>query len=147
MAGTNAAAAKKALIDAIAALPGLDGVTVSYSVPRDLKRECVYGGSITGPVNLAAMKGSGRVKREETLTLQLHIRVTEPGHDTTETTDLRAATLSTHVEEYLAANTTVGGVTNLLKATVDGVDLDGWTDDEGATSVLTLVIGLHSYLT
>lgn len=145
-----AAAAKAALVgttNVLSALPGLAGVQIAYNTPtRDVPREVVYGGDLSGPVSLSAMRGSGRVKREESLSLRLHVRVNEPGNATTQNTDARAVAICTAIEDYIAANTTLGGVTNLLGASVESVSLDGWIEDEGATSILDLSISLKSYL-
>ncbi len=152
MAGTNAAAAKKALIDALDALTGTGGsladVQVAYSFPgRTLQREVIYGGVAAGPLELSAMRGSGRVKRIERPLLELHILVTDPGHDTTEVTDARAAEIGAVIEELLAADPTIGGVAGLKAAVAVGLELDGGVDDDGAESVLTYRIELLSYLT
>lgn len=149
MSGTVAAAAKAQLLGTsgvLAGLAGMSGVTVSYTMPRDVPREVVYGGQVSGPVSLAAMAGGARIKRQEDLTLHLHIRVYKLGQATTEASDTRAAAISTVIEEYIAANPTLGGVTDLKKASVEAVELDGFVDDDGAGSTLTLTVGLLSYL-
>lgn len=126
----------------------LPGVQVSYTAPGDLKRTVLYAGSVTGPVALAAMAGGGRVKRTEELTLLLHVRVYQPGQKTTEATDARAVEIGDVIADYLAGNWTLDGLAGLKKATVDAVDLgEGWLDDDGAGSTLTLAVGLMSYLT
>lgn len=142
------ASAKAALVGEGGVLaPLLSGVTVSYSPPRDLLRECVYGGQVSGPVELKAMAGGGRVKRSETLTLLLFVRVWKPGGKTTETVEARAAAIGDVIALYIAANWTLGDVADLKKAEVSALDLDGWVDDDGAGSVLTMTVGLMSYLT
>lgn len=127
----------------------LPGVKVSYSDPsRDEPREAVYGGSVAGPVRLAAFAGAGgRVRRTEELTLQLHVRVYIPGKKTCEASDARAVAIGDVICNYIAANWTLGDLPDLKKATVDAVDLDGWLDDTGAGSTLTISVGLLSYLT
>lgn len=146
-----AAAAKAALVgtdNVLAALPALAGVTVSYGLPRDVPREVVYGGALAGSVTLAAMRGSGRIKREENLSLQLHIRVRMPGQATAEAGDVRAVEIADAIAEYIAANPTLGGVADLLLASVEQVDMEsGAVDDDGVTSLLTLQVALKSYLT
>jgi hypothetical protein len=150
---TNAAAARAALLGEaglLQSLPGLDGVTVAYSLPREVPRELVYGGQVAGAARLAAMKGgaAGRIKREEDLSLQVHVRVHEPGRTTTEATDTRAVQIAAVIEEYIAGNPTLDSLPGLRLAAVEAVELDpGAVDDDGATSLLTLQIGLKSYLT
>lgn len=150
MSGTVAAAAKAKLVgtnNVLSGLSGLDGVIIGYSMPRDLPRECIYGGKVTGAVELSAMRGStGRVKREENLSLNLHIRVHDKGQPTTETVEARATEIGLAVEDWIAANPTLGGVPSLKVAKVQGVELDSGIDDDSATAELTLTIGLMSFL-
>jgi hypothetical protein len=138
-----AASAKAYLVGKDGALaPLLQGVQVVYSAPtKDVKRELVYGGQVAGPVELKAFAGGARVKRSETLTLALHIRVYRP-NSTSEATDARAVEIGDVIANYIAANWTLGGLTELIRATVDGVELDNWTDDDGSGSILTLAVGL-----
>jgi hypothetical protein len=144
---TVVASAKAALLGASSVLePLLPGVTVSYSPPRDLLRECVYGGQVSGPVELKAMAAGGRVKRSEELALRLYVRVWKPGGQTTETVEARAAEIGDVIALYIAANWTLG-LPELKSAAVTALDLDSWTDDDGAGAVLTMTVGLMSYLT
>lgn len=150
MSGTVAAAAKAKLVGAnnvLAGLPGLSGVIVGYDMPRNLPRECIFGGKVNGAVELAAMRGGGRVKRTENLDLNLHIRVHDKGQKTTEAVEARAAELSTIVEDWIAANPTLGDIPSLKVARVQGVELDSGIEDDSATADITLTIGLLSFLT
>lgn len=125
----------------------LASVKVLYSEPtKDVPRELVYGGEVTGPVELSAMAGGARVKRSESLILQLHIRVWKP-NNSREQADARAAAIAEVICNYVAANWTLGDLADLKKAVVSGVDLSGWTDDDGSGSLLTLAVSLTSYLT
>lgn len=149
MSGTRAAAAKARLLGAdglLQALPGLEDVTVAYSLPRDVPREIVYGGPVAGEVSLATMRAGGRIKRQEDLAMALVIRVNDPGRDTTEATDVRAVEIGTAIEEYIAGNPTLDDLPDLKLAAVQAVELDGWVDDDGATTILALQVGLKSYL-
>lgn len=142
-----AASAKAALVGKDGALDGLlDGVKVEYAMPtRDVPRELVYGGTVAGPVEVKAFAGGARIKRSETLTFALHVRVYKP-NATPEATDARAVEIGDVIANYIAANWTLGGIDSLLKATVDGVELDNWTDDDGAGTLLTLAVSLTSFL-
>lgn len=149
MSGTVAAAAKARLVgtsNVLSGLSGLETVTVAYDMPRDPPREVIYGGKVEGPVQLVGMRGGSRVKREENLTLQLHIRVYKPGERTTETAETRVAALSTIVEDYIAANYTLGDLADLKLASVASVDLDGFLEDDGATALMTITVALKSFL-
>ena len=145
---TVIASVKAALVGESGVLAALmpAGVKVFYSAPGDIKRDIVYAGRVSGPVDLKGFAGSARVKRSENLNLLLHVRVWTPGQKTTETVEARAAAISDVIALYIAANWTIGDLANLVKATVDAVDLDSWTDDDGAGAVLTMTVGLMSYL-
>jgi hypothetical protein len=149
MAGTNAAAAKAALITKIRALSGLGDLQVSYSYPgRTTDRDLVYASRISGTVALSTMRGSGRIKRIEDPVLQLHIEVVRPGEDTTETTEARACAIGAGIENYLAANPTLeDAVTGLLLVAVQGFDIESYVDDESSITTMTYQILLKSHLT
>lgn len=152
MAGTKILAARKALIAAIGILPALDGVKVSYSYVAKLadlaNREYVYGGPKSDAhVERSAMKGSARVKRLESVSWDLHVRVARPGQETTEEGDTRAVEIGTDIEEYLAANWTLGGVDGLVHAHIESWSLASWTDEKQSYSELDYRIEFVSYLT
>lgn len=140
--------AKSYLLGATGVLaPLLPGVLVSYGAPHgDPPRELVHGGTVVGPVSLAAMAGGGSVKRTEELTLLIHVRVYRPGAGR-EVVEARAVEIGDVITEYIAGNWTLGGLASLKKATVDGVELDGWSDDDGSGATLDIAVGLMSYLT
>ena len=153
MAGTNIVAARSALITAVDAIAALDGVNVSYSYVAKLadagSREYIYGGpkSEAGVVQ-SAMKGTARVKREETPGWTLHIRVVKPGEATTLAGDTRAVAIGAEVENYLAANPTLAGaVTGLMNAHITGWSLTSYADEKQSYSELDYSIEFHSYLT
>ena len=151
MSGTNAAAIKSKLVGTGNVLSGLtgmadSGVIVAYDMPRDIPREVVFGGDIAGPVELEAFRqdSSSRVTRDEQLTFQLYVQVRSLGQSTTEVSDTRACAISTLIENYIALNSTLGGLTGLLVARVQDVRLTGSLDDEGATSQVILTIGCQT---
>lgn len=148
MAGSNIYNAKVALLAAIDALPALDGVTVGWSYSgkaHGSTREYIYLGSASGPVTAGAMAAGGRYLREESPVLQLHVLVEKLGQETTQTAEARAIELGTAVEEYLAANWTLG-VAGLLAARVVDEELDSAVDDDGAQAIYTLGIQLTSHV-
>jgi hypothetical protein len=143
-----AQSAKAFLVGASGVLADLvKPVKVAYTPPRDVPRELVYGGTVIGTTALAAMAGGGRVKRTEELTLQLFVRVYQPGAQTPEKAEARALEIAQPISDYIAANWTLGDLPELKSAAVAGVELDGWVDDDGAGAVLELGIALTSYLT
>ncbi|HEY0645514.1 MAG TPA: hypothetical protein VGD39_19010 [Nocardioides sp.] len=144
-----AASAKARLVGqdgVLRTLPGLADVTVEYDMPATVPREVVYGGDFAGAVALAAFKGSApsRILRQGDIALQLHVRVSAPGQTTREATDTRAAEIATVIEEYVAGNPTLDDLSGLKLAEVQAVESGGWIDDDGATSTLTIQIGLKS---
>lgn len=124
----------------------LPGVNVVYSAPGDIKRELLYAGDAAGPVEIQAMAGGGRVKISEQPSFSLVVRTWKPGQRTTETAETRADAIGDVIIDYIAANWTLS-VSGLLKATVTGYDMAGWTDDDGSGAVLTLTVELTSYRT
>jgi hypothetical protein len=154
MAGTNIIVCRSALITALEGLQAttLAGVNVSYSYvakKADLgSREYIYGGPKSSASDEpAAMRGSGRVKREENPDWTLHIRVVKPGEETTLASDTRAVAILTVVENYLAANHTLNGLTGLLKAVITGWELTSWADEKQTYSEIDLALMFESYLT
>lgn len=122
-------------------------VTVTYSEPRDVLRDIVYAGEVSGSVELSAMAGGGRVKRVENLTFPLVIRVWRPGHRSTEAAEARADMIGDLIADHIAANWTFSGLADLKKATVSAIQLAGWPADDGAGAILTLTVELTSYRT
>jgi hypothetical protein len=152
MAGTTAAAVKAKLVGANGVLRGLTGmesVAVAYTPPlRDIPRELVYAGGIGGPVEPVAMKAGTRVKRLERPQVTLYVRVHKKGQKDCEAGDARAVEIATVIENYLAANYTLGGLANLKAALVDDIRLDqGFIEDDGATSMLAISVACQSFLT
>lgn len=155
MAGTNLYAVQAALLTLLqgeqGSGEGLENVNVdwSYVGKHDITEYVFFGDEVGGPMNLAAMKGgsAARIRREENLTGSLHIRVRRKGQQTTQTAVQRACELGAVVEGLIALDPSLGGVTGLLKATVDNVACQSDVDDDGATAILTYTIAYHSTMT
>lgn len=147
MPGTNAVAAKKALIDALDAAPALADVQVAYAYPgHDPERELIHGGRVEGD-HTYPVSGSGpRFKRDEDLTIKLHIVVSKPGA-TPYDVEVRCQEIGVVVEELIAGDPDLTGVTGLLWTGITAVDLDSDSDDDGAIGVLTYDVGARSRLT
>lgn len=150
MAGSIAAAAKARLVGedgVLAGLPGMAGVEVSYSMPRDPPRELVVGGRVGGPSEPIAMRGGTRIRRSEDLRLALLVRVHKPGEATAEATDARAVAIGTLIENYISANPRLGDtIADLKHARVVDIDLDSFAASQGYTSELTIQVALTSVL-
>lgn len=147
MSGTNAIAVKKALFERLTAEPALVGVQVSYAWRRDFGREVIYGGRVRIDHDFTAMRGGGRLPRDEQVTLTAVIRVRNLQSDPV-AGDERVAELLTVVEELLAGDPTLTGLDNLLFAGVKGADVaEPEFDDDGVTCGALVEIGYRSYLT
>ena len=142
MAGTVAAALRAALVDALDSL--VAPVPFHYGAPGDLGRtETIWMGS----AREASTDGSQDVRqlgvpvrRREDLRMDLVIEVMSK--NTARASEARAVALGLIIEEYLADNPTVGGVTNLLWCLVDGVQLD--TNETADGPRTTLVYSLRT---
>lgn len=153
MAGINAPASKLALITALQGLTGsgedLEGVTVGYSYEPKLHaatREYVFFASKTSSRGLVlAMRGSGRIKREEDAGTTLSVRVTQPGKQSTQDVETRCAAIGAVIENYVAANHTLG-VTGLRKAVITGYELTSYATDTEAVGELDYQMSFDSYL-
>ena len=150
MSGTNAVAVKKELIRRLGLESGLSGVQVVYLLDaRDIRRECVYGGKITGPVEQAAMRPvAARSLREEHALINVHVRVLTPG-GLDSTAEERAAALAGVVFNVVAADPTLAGaVPGLLDLAVVAEEYEcGPADDTSAIAIATLQLLAHSMLT
>lgn len=151
MAGTNAVAARQAVIAKIRALeiPAAGGgtVQVAYAWPGNAaEREVVHGSNpVTFDQAPAAFRGGGRCPRDEEVTVPVCVVVRALGGDVEET-DVRAAEIGTVIEEDVAADPTLADAPNLKLARIDGGDLVHDFDDDGAVSVLTYHFILRSRL-
>lgn len=148
MAGTNAYAAKRALIDALQASAELGdaGVQVAYSYRGErAERECVYGGAVAWTCKPLTFRGGGRMPRQETVQVDLHIAVRLPGSEPDEA-EARAVELGTVVEEYLASTPTLSDLGDLKLATIAGGDLDHAVNDEESIAVITYQVAFLSTL-
>lgn len=147
MAGTNAVAFKKALFDALAEAPALEGVQVSYGYPGDdAERELIHGGRVEGPQSYATIRGGGgRFPRDEELTVKVNIVVTKPGADPYEV-ELRATELGTVVEELLAGDPDLTGLTGIVYSGIANLFVDSDVDDDGAFGLLVFDVMVKSRL-
>lgn len=148
MAGTNAVLIKKALFDALAEAPELEGVQVSYGYPPNAERELIHGGKVEGSQRYPVMRGgTSRHPRQETLTFKVHIAVGQPGASVYEV-ELRTTELGSVLENWLAANPNLGGHApeGVLYGGLAYVDLDSDSDDEGAFALLIYDVTFESRL-
>lgn len=140
MAGTSTVEVKQALVAGIAA--ALPDVQVAYSWPgRTAGRECVYCGDASFTQKPMAFCGGGRVPRDELVTVDVHVHVTEPGA-TAEETEARAAELGEELEHALAADPHLVGLASL----VTGGELLSGFEDEESFSVLTYQVQVRARL-
>lgn len=149
MAGTNAYAAKRVLVDQLAALPGLASVNVVYSwsgkVAESDRELIVPGDRIAGPIQLAAMAAGGRLQRAEDLSFPLHVVVYQPDAEDGAPVEARATELGTLVEEHVAGNPTLG-VPGLHKTVLVNFDMQSSQLDEGWFTDLVYTVTFSSHI-
>lgn len=148
MAGTNAYAYKKALIDKIKAFPTLTDIQVEYSWPGNrFNRVCIHGGRIEGQQEYATFAGGrARLPRNETFVLYLYIAVRMPEADSGQDVEQRLAELGQLLEDGIAADPQVAGVTGLLYAGITGVQMDSWSEENVWAGGLEYQVAVHSRL-
>lgn len=139
MPGTNAVAAKKAIIALLASEPRLRDVQVAYSWPgRDAEREVICGGKFEFTQQ---REGYGR-PREENLTIDLFVVARMPG-STVEDAETRAVELGAIVEDVIGANPHLAGV---KVAGIAGGDSNPGVDDDDAVCELVYHVACISTL-
>lgn len=142
MPGTNAVAAKKALIARLQTDPSLEGIQVTYAWPgKRAERELVCGGKW----RFAQRRGGYGSAREEDLTLDLFILVRTPGADLAEVED-RAVEIGALVEAVAADPSWWGDVPGLKLAGVTSGDSNPGIDDDSAVCELAYHVACTSTL-
>jgi len=149
MAGSVVVACKRALVDGLTGQPGMSGGTflqVTYGWPGDdlAERECIFMGRARADQPTAAL-GAGRRRRTDDGTFEVIVRVLVNG--TPEQAEERALEIGTEVEEWVADHKTLGGVTGLNWAVVDGWELNNATAETGSLAELIYTIRYQARLT
>lgn len=144
MATSTAPTVRAALIAALDARPGLNGVLVTHFWQGQAdEQEAVYLGNTTLQNDWATLR-AGRKTREETYQIGLHIRVFTPGFwDATNETRIFA--LIAEVENLVADDPAIGLSATLptLRILVGNVTVDPLTVDPagiGLEAVITLEV-------
>ncbi len=147
MTGTQVVVAKQALLSFLTALfpqpPNDTNPTVRYGAAGQIPRELIYIGHATSDQEPIAMRGGGRIARSEVVKAPVHIRIEQPGQDQA-AVEMRAAQLSTAIEEAVAADPSLGGAVEAAFAST--VDLPGGADDDGGYTQLTLTFLIKATL-
>ena len=149
MAGTNAYAAKNALLALIQADAAFANVQVEYSYPglsHEMRESIWFDNEISGPVELVTMRGGAALKRGESLSTLLHIEVQKPG-ESVKNNEQRACVLGTAFEGVLAANPSLGDLTNLKLAQITSFNMTSTSDDEYAITHLAYGVTFTSHNT
>lgn len=148
MAGTNAVAFRRALIDTVAAFPALAGVQVVFSWPGPrFDRECVHLGRSQGSQEYATF-GGGRARqpRNEQLDIDLFVVVRLPSADDGYNAELRAAEIGTLIEDGIAATPQIQSVAGMLYAGITGVELESYADNDAWAAIIKYTVTVHSRL-
>jgi hypothetical protein len=152
VAGTNAVAAKKAIVEklraALAAVTDLASVQVMYVWDgKRAEREFVYGGRIRFDHEYLAFGsstvGGGRMPRLETATIAFAVMVRRPDSDQI-AADERVIAIGAELENALALDPTLNDST-LCTQIVSG-ELEPLLDDDGVAAQLTYDITVRSEL-
>lgn len=120
-APTTLFAFKRAVIDALAALPALAGVQCSYGDPlAAAELECIFFGSdVDADSELAGMR-AGKKIRNETYTVPLNVAVMAEGEGEFEAAEARLAELWDAVTDFLTTNPAAG------TTVVQSVEVERW---------------------
>lgn len=147
MAGSTMVDFKSTLVTALAALPAMSGVKVSFADPGETAlKENVWCGRIRDNEHEAVALKSGRRRREENYTVDVFVEVTGT-RLTVETAETRALALGLALEEYLADNPKLDGtVSGLLFAVVSGMELSSVESTDGPHTRLTVSIDVKARL-
>lgn len=151
MKSTMGYAAKRATIDAIAALAtaqtgtglALDGAQVAYSYPaRDVTRKTIYAGGVRSVVSdMAAELG---MVSSEVLTIGLYFRVIRPDADV-RTAEVDVEAMADTVSTLMAADPDMGGAMTWMG--VQSANGDYSLSPDGPEAVLSMQVMVGAVLT
>lgn len=148
MTTSTAPTVRAALIAALDARPGLNGVTVTHFWQGDADtQEAIYLGNTT-IINEFAVLRAGRKPREEVYRIQLHVRSLKPT-DWGPTAETRVFAMIAEVENLLADDPSAGlsGSLPTLRMLVAEITVDPVTvEPSGLGSEATLIIEAHNRL-
>jgi hypothetical protein len=134
MAGSNAIAAKTALVALLAAALSPVRVDGAYN-GRLTEREYLYFGHIAGTQEPMTFRAGGRMPRLEEFIVEAHLEVVHP-NGTVSDTEARAVTLGQLIEEALAADPTQApsAVTGLMAAWISNFTLTSFYPSDGVAA-------------
>lgn len=147
MSGSIMVTFKTKLLAELAALPGTDGVKLSFGDPGEnaLKENIWFGRIYNNEHDAVALK-AGRRRREENFTLETYVEVGGT-RLTPERSETRALELGLLIEEYLADNPKLdGNVECLLFAVVSGMELFTSSTSDGPLTRYTVSIDVKARL-
>lgn len=147
MASSIIVPTKTALITLLAARAGLSGVQVTFGWPGDdrAKKERIFTGRSYADQEQASLR-AGRRFRDETGNFDLVIQVESVGGSISDA-ETRILAIGQEVEECVADNKTLGGVSGLNWAVITGWTLDDMYNDQGSLAELTYTITYNARLT
>lgn len=150
MAGTVQHLVRNGIVTALAALPALEDVNVSYAWEfgdASQVRERIFTNRARANTPPAALK-AGRNHRDETATFELVVWVEGVGLSSYET-DARAGELAQVVEEWLADNKagTALAITGLNWLRAESWECHNLGNDQGSLTELSLSVTYNARLT
>ncbi|MEV5538479.1 hypothetical protein AB0L13_16610 [Saccharopolyspora shandongensis] len=123
--GTTLPAVKRAIVDALAARPGMAGVQVSYEMPqRGVLAESVWWGEDTETETEIPVMRAGTKKVDELWSGMLVVQVLITDGRDAEAADLRAAALLAEVQQCLAEQPRIS-------PEVQWAEMTGWAHHVG----------------
>lgn len=133
MAGTNAVVVKTALVALLKSALPKARVDDAYN-GRQVEREYVYFGQITGTQEPLVFRAASRMPRLEELVATLHVEVSRPAA-TTADTDVQVTAIGQVIEEAIAADPTFGGtIPGLIAMRVSGFTLTSFYMEDGVAA-------------
>lgn len=146
MTGTTMAAVRAAVVDLIDGDISIGDVPVSYGDPGNIgERQHIWlGATVEAEQEIRSMAATP-TKRVEDYTFPLVIEV-GGSYGSPRATEAQAVVLSAAIETLIAADPTLGGVTNLLWCIVAGIELDTSEGGDGARTTLEMTIAAKGRL-
>ena len=139
---------KQAVVDALAAHANLSGIPVTYAwVPYGDKDQVFLGPSTNFTSDIATLK-SGRKHRRETYTFEVVFRsIDNDGTPQTfKTTETKAASMFAALEDVLADDPQIDGLSQIDLAKIISVDVESGKQDKGWVSQITALVEVEARL-
>lgn len=123
-AGSNLVEVQQALVDLLAARPGLSGVQISYDMPQtELLNKSIWFEEADASVSMPVHRGGATQKMEEDITLHGMVQVLAGQGQTQAQADTQGVALLAEVQQQLAEKPIL--TDNIMWATMSGWNKTG----------------------